>query len=176
MPTIIGFPPIASPDARLLILGSMPSAASLAAGQYYAHPRNLFWRLLGGVLGEALADLPYPERPDILYRHGIALWDVLASCERAGSLDSAIVGDSMRINDFAAFFAAHPCIGQVFFNGGLAARTFRRHVVPGLNRSRLQFTGLPSSSPAHAARGYAEKLACWREALGKAPLLKERLP
>ena len=165
MPLVHSFPPIAAPDARLLILGSMPGEASLRAGQYYAHPRNLFWRLLGDVLGEPLPDQPYAQRVEILKDRGIAVWDVLHSCERTGSLDSAIAPASIRANDFAAFFGGHIAITRVLFNGGLAETAFRRHVRPHLGALPLDCQRLPSSSPAHAALDYVTKLARWRAVL-----------
>lgn len=155
-----GFPPVAAPSARVLILGSMPGQASLQAGQYYAHQRNAFWRIMGDLLGAGPA-LPYAQRLEKLTAAGIALWDVIAACERAGSLDADIVGSSVAANDFAAFFAVHRNIVQVFFNGAAAETAFRRRVLPGLSASRLRLTRLPSTSPAHAARSYADKLAAW---------------
>ncbi|QLQ24531.1 MAG: DNA-deoxyinosine glycosylase [Dechloromonas sp.] len=153
-----GFPPIAAPGARILILGSMPGQASLAAGQYYAHPRNAFWPIMGALLGFAPA-LPYPERAVRLAAAGVALWDVLHACTRPGSLDTAIDRDSAEPNDFAAFFAAQPGIRHVFFNGSAAAALFRRHdqLPPGAAGTRL-----PSTSPAHAGRNFADKLAAWQ--------------
>ncbi len=153
-----GFPPIASPEASILILGSMPGRASLAAGQYYAHPRNAFWPIMGALLGFDSA-LPYPERADRLAASGIALWDVLHACTRPGSLDTAIDHDTAEPNDFAAFFAAQPGIRHVFFNGSAAAALFRRHcrLPPGAAGTRL-----PSTSPAHAGRTLADKLAAWQ--------------
>jgi len=156
---------LAEPKARLLILGSMPGEASLRAGQYYAHPRNLFWRLLGDVLAEPLAELPYERRSVVLAAHGVAVWDVLASCQRSGSLDTAILGNSMQVNDFVSFLAEHPEIRHIFFNGTMAARTFRRFVLPQLAVYDLHLQGLPSSSPAHAALDYVQKLERWRQAL-----------
>lgn len=152
-----GFPPIAAPGARILILGSMPGRASLAAGQYYAHPRNAFWPIMGALLGFDPA-LHYPERAARLAAAGIALWDVLHACTRPGSLDTAIDRDSAEPNDFAAFLAAQPGIHHVFFNGAAAAALFRRHdhLPPGAVSTRL-----PSTSPAHAGRNFAEKLAAW---------------
>ena len=130
----------------------MPGQASLRAGQYYAHERNAFWRIMGDLLG-AGPDLPYAQRLERLTAAGIALWDVIAACERYGSLDSDIVNSSVCANDFSAFFEAHRSIRRVFFNGGAAETTFRRHVLPQLSGVPLQLHRLPSTSPAHAARG-----------------------
>lgn len=174
MTVIRSFAPLAGPEARLLILGSMPGEASLRAGQYYAHPRNLFWRLLGDLLAAPLAELPYEQRPPVLAAHGVAVWDVLASCQRSGSLDSAILGDSIQVNDFVSFLAGHPGIRHVFFNGTMAARTFRRFVLPQLAAHNLCLQGLPSSSPAHAALDYGQKLEQWRQAL--LPILRGSNP
>jgi TDG/mug DNA glycosylase family protein len=152
------FAPIATPDARLLILGSMPGVASLDAGQYYAHPQNAFWRIMGELV-QAGPDQSYDERIRILQKRGIAVWDVLKSCVRPGSLD-ADIRDEVP-NDFAAFFAAHPRIARIGLNGGKAAASFKahaaRHCPPGVTVVRL-----PSTSPAHAARSFAEKCAMWR--------------
>ena len=155
------FPPVISAGAHLLVLGSMPGVASLRANEYYAHPRNAFWQIMGQLFGATPA-MPYDERLDRLQRAGIALWDVIASCERLGSLDSEIVTGSVETNDFPAFFAQYPTIRRVFFNGTAAETHFRRHVLPGLPAAlSLEFHRLPSTSPAHAARNFAQKLAAW---------------
>ena len=155
------FPPIAAPDARILILGSMPGLASLAAGQYYAHPRNAFWPLMSQLLGIS-PDLDYPARVVALSRARIAVWDILHSCRRRGSLDSAIEDDSLLPNDLGGFLAAHPAISHIFFNGAKAESCFRRHVrLPEASRD-IVLTRLPSSSPAHAGRSFTEKLAAWQ--------------
>ena len=154
------FPPIAMPDARVLILGSMPGQASLAAGQYYAHPRNAFWPLMGKLLGFDSA-LDYPARVAVLNDARIAVWDVLASCHRPGSLDSAIAAESLVANDLAGFMANHRLVSHVFFNGGTAEKLFRRHVLPILGTTNLHLTRLPSTSPAHAALSFTQKLAAW---------------
>lgn len=157
------FPPVADPDtARILILGSMPGVASLAAQRYYAHPRNQFWPIMGALFG-AGPDLPYAERLRVLTGAGVALWDVLESCERTGSLDAAIDVRSAQANDFAAFFNAHPGIARVVFNGGTAEKHFRRDVMPHVRT--LDLLRLPSTSPAHAGMAAHEKLALWRAAL-----------
>ena len=145
----------------------MPGEKSLSAGQYYAHPRNSFWKIMG-----ALCDFdpaaPYELRLDALRRSGIALWDVLHSCVREGSLDSAIEGGSIKANEFLAFFHDHPHVALVCFNGAAAERYFARHVLPTLVPSALRYSRLPSTSPAHAALSFQEKLAAWRVAVGKA--------
>jgi double-stranded uracil-DNA glycosylase len=157
------FAPVADPaTARLLILGSMPGLASLQAGRYYAHPRNGFWPIMGALFG-AGPQLAYEERLAVLMRAGVALWDVLASCERQGSLDTAIDLRSAQANDFAAFLQAHPLIERVGFNGALAQTRFRRDVMPHVRR--LDMVRLPSTSPAHASLSMDAKLAAWREAL-----------
>lgn len=161
-----GFPPVANGAARLLILGSMPGQASLLAGQYYAHPRNAFWRIMGDLLG-AGPELPYPQRLARLQAAGVALWDVIAACERGGSLDADIVGRSVRANDFSAFLAVHRSIERIFFNGAAAEASFRRHVLPALADRSLALHRLPSTSPAHAARSYADKLAAWSVIVAK---------
>jgi hypoxanthine-DNA glycosylase len=152
-----GFPPIADRNARILILGTLPGQASLAAGRYYAHPRNAFWPILGEVLGFA-ADSFYENRVAKLHKAGIAVWDVCAAAVRPGSLDSAIAADTIRPNDFIAFYASHPNIGRVGFNGATAARLYRRHALPEAGR---QFVTLPSTSPAHAAMELAAKRRKW---------------
>ena len=159
-----GFPPIAGPDARVLILGSLPGQASLAARQYYAHPRNAFWPILAEIVGFA-ADAPYEARTAALVRAGIAVWDVCAAATRPGSLDSAIAAASVKPNDFAAFFAAHPRIARVAFNGAAAATLYRRHCLPDLGRV---FVRLPSTSPAHASMNFAAKCAKWSQGLSRA--------
>jgi hypoxanthine-DNA glycosylase len=163
MSRLEGFPPIATADAHTLILGSMPGAASLAAGEYYAHPRNAFWPIVGAVLGIDAA-LSYSERTGRLTECGYALWDVLGACRRQGSLDSNIDAASIEVNDFAGFFATHPRIERVFFNGTAAESCFRRHVArdPGA-RFGVACRRLPSTSPANASISHATKLAAWRE-------------
>jgi hypoxanthine-DNA glycosylase len=161
---IHSFKPIAAKTARVLILGSMPGVESLRAAQYYAHPRNAFWRLMGDLVG-ASPDLPYAARTRKLRQAGIALWDVLAACAREGSLDAAIDEQSIIANDLVSFLARHPGITHVYFNGATAERCFRLHVQPALEAGALKLHRLPSTSPAHAARSYADKLRAWRAIL-----------
>ncbi len=155
------FSPVFRADAKVLILGSMPGEASLAAGCYYAHPRNAFWPIMGALFG-AGPELPYADRLARLVEAGVALWDVIARCERSGSLDSSIAPASIVANDFPALFAACPGLRHIFFNGGTAESAFRRHVGLPADTSRLQLRRLPSTSPAHAALGFAQKLDAWR--------------
>lgn len=159
-----GFAPVAAADARILVLGSMPGIASLRQARYYAHPRNAFWPIAAQVLGFDPAD-GYARRLQALQRAGVALWDVLQTCERPGSLDADIRADSLVPNDFAAFFQAHPRIVRICFNGAKAAALYRRHILPRLSAGSLQYFDLPSTSPAHAAASFEQKLAVWRDAL-----------
>ena len=161
------FKAIAGPDARVLILGSLPGAASLAADEYYAHPRNGFWAIMGELVGAA-PTLPYAERVQRLVDRRIALWDVCASARRIGSLDTAIRSDSVLPNDIAGFFSSHEDVSLVCFNGVKAGEIFRRLVLPDLGpaSSRIRRRTLPSTSPAHAGMPFTKKLEAWREALG----------
>lgn len=161
---IQSFAPIADTRATRLILGSMPGVASLAAGQYYAHPQNAFWRIMGELLGFA-PDAPYSERVLALIRARIAVWDVLQFCERPGSLDSAILRDSEVANDFMSFFREHPSVAQVFFNGSAAEVCFRRHCTDQNGVQSIRFQRLASTSPAHATLRFDAKLEAWRAAL-----------
>lgn len=164
MTRIRSFPPIADAGARILILGSMPGRESLRANQYYAHPRNAFWPIMGE-LADALPALPYEQRALKLRAAGIALWDVLASCTRPGSLDSDIAPDSIHPNDFAAFFEMHPHISRVYFNGSMAEQSFRKHVLPRLGHLTLRLQRLPSTSPANASLRFEQKLEAWKTIL-----------
>lgn len=159
------FAPVAAADARALVLGSMPGEASLTAVRYYAHPQNRFWPIMGALVGAAPA-LPYEQRLQRLIDARIALWDVLASCERVGSLDTAI--RAPQANDFAAFFAAHPQVRTVLFNGAQAETSFRRLVLPGLATPWPALLRLPSTSPANASQRPEHKLQAWREGLSAA--------
>jgi double-stranded uracil-DNA glycosylase len=149
-----GFAPVVDPRVRTLVLGSFPSTASLGAGQYYGHPRNQFWRLMGAVLEEPLAQLPYPERLQRLLAHHIGLWDVIAECAREGSLDSAI--RQAVPSPLEPVLAGLPELRRVFFNGATAGRSSRWFTARG-----YQTCVLPSSSPALTI-GFEAKLECWR--------------
>ncbi|HLK70787.1 MAG TPA: DNA-deoxyinosine glycosylase [Steroidobacteraceae bacterium] len=160
------FPPIVRPDARILILGSMPGTASLAAGQYYAHPHNQFWRLLGEICGAGI-ELPYARRLERLQQQRLALWDVLDSCVREGSLDSAIEHHSAVPNDIASLLRAAPGIRRLCCNGATAYHGVRRYFGSELDAQGITVIRLPSSSPANASWSFARKLAAWRGALAQ---------
>jgi len=156
-PLLRGFPPIVDDDAKVLILGSFPGALSLAAHQYYANPRNAFWPITSELFGFE-PNASYEGRLATLRSHGVALWDVLHQCRRAGSADSAIDPKSLVVNNFAEFFANHPTIARVYFNGAKAADLYRRLAD---TAERVEYRRLPSTSPAHVMRPGA-KLAAWR--------------
>ena len=160
----IGFPPVARSDARVLILGSMPGVASLKASEYYAHTRNVFWQIMSGITGVDAREA-YAQRIAALKTSGIALWDVLQSCQRHGSLDADIEADTLKVNDFAAFFRQHRGIKHVCFNGATAERYFTRYVLPELSARSMRLLRLPSTSPAHAALSFEQKRDTWRAAL-----------
>lgn len=151
----VGFDPVVDANTRLLILGSLPGDASLKAAQYYGHPQNAFWRLIGGVIGRDLPPLPYDDRLTALKAAGVGLWDVIASAERPGSLDAAIRRPEAA--DLRGLVAGLPALRAVAFNGGTAARLGRAILADGEGMSLI---ALPSSSPAHA-RPFEEKAAAW---------------
>ena len=158
---ITGLPPLSHCRARVLILGSMPGAVSLSQQQYYAHPRNLFWPIMATLAG-VNPDLPYPEKTQALINSGVALWDVIGSCQRSGSLDSAIRDE--QVNDFAGFFCGHPQLAAIGFNGAKAWQSFKRYVLPlQIVPQTVHLITLPSTSPAHAAMSFDAKLAQWQQ-------------
>ena len=161
MTLIYSFAPIEDQYAETLILGSIPGRASLAAGQYYAHQRNAFWRIIS-ILLQIDPAAPYEMRIQALKLARIALWDVLQSCKRTGSLDSGIKNETLMVNDFQAFFQAHKRIKRIFFNGAKAETCFRQHILQQTNLELTSFTRLPSTSPANATFSFAQKLAAWR--------------
>ena len=158
MAHVHSFPPLADRDADVLILGSMPGEASLKAQQYYAHPHNAFWRIMGALLGFD-PTLPYEQRIARLSGAHIALWDVLQSCSRDGSLDTTIIATSETANDLVGFLAMHPGIQRIFFNGAKAEASFKRHM---FKPPKLTYQRLPSTSPAHASLSFTQKLEAWR--------------
>jgi len=157
-----GFPPVAAATAHTLILGSMPGVASLQQQQYYAHPRNAFWRIMAALFSVA-ADSSYQQRVEGIVSSELALWDVMKHCRRDGSLDSNIEANSIVANDFATFFQQHPRIKRVFFNGATAEREYLRHVLPTLPTAMqaISIRRLPSTSPANAQLSFEQKLAQW---------------
>lgn len=161
---IEGFPPIAGPDARVLVLGTCPSVASLAARRYYGHPRNAFWPIMEAIFAGG-GSLDYSERAELLVANRVALWDVLHAAVRPGSLDSDIVSGTEVPNDVVGFLAEHPGIRAILFNGTAAESLFRRFVSSGDLPDGLEFRRLPSTSPAHAGRTFGVKLGLWRDAL-----------
>ena len=161
-----GFPPVEPKRAQVLILGSLPSDESIRQGEYYAHPRNAFWPIMGMLFG-AGRELPYAERLRKLAARGVMLWDVLHAAHRPGSLDSAIHPARLEANDVPALLARHPELRKIVFNGGAAEALFRRHVKGkcGDLLEGVELVRLPSTSPAHAAKNFVQKLATWRKAL-----------
>lgn len=162
MTYIHSFEPIAGAKAAVLILGSMPGKASLQAQQYYAHPRNAFWRIIEALF-DLEPDLPYNQRCAQLLAHRVALWDVLKTCTRASSLDSDIDDSSIVPNDFSSFLKAHRQIKYIYFNGAKAEQMYQKYVVPALPAELAEIPSrrLPSTSPAHAGMPFAGKLASW---------------
>jgi hypoxanthine-DNA glycosylase len=161
---LTGLPPLVGPAPRVLVLGSMPGAASLAAGAYYAHPRNAFWTIAGEALGFD-PTAPYDTRAARLTAAGIALWDVIGACRRRGSLDSAIDPASIRVNPIAELIEREATIERVLTNGGLASRLFARHLADALPRT-VEVHAMPSTSPANASWSLKRKRAVWFPALG----------
>jgi hypoxanthine-DNA glycosylase len=158
---LVGLGPAVDRATRLVVLGSFPGEASLRAAQYYAHPRNQFWPLVGTLLGADLAAQPYRERLRKLRAHGLGLWDVYASCRRQGSLDSAI--EDACLNDLASLARRAPALRAIAHNGGESARAMRVTSVLGVPVYRL-----PSTSPANASWSFERKLAAWRDVFERA--------
>jgi hypoxanthine-DNA glycosylase len=162
---LTGLEPAVSPGARVLILGSMPGPLSLRLGEYYAHPRNRFWLVVGELL-DVTAALPYPERVARLEAKGIALWDVLRHCARVGALDKNIDSSTEVPNEIEAFLDAHPAIDRIVLNGKKAERAFEKHVGGSLGNDRgITVRTAPSTSPANAAVKHLELIERWRLAL-----------
>jgi TDG/mug DNA glycosylase family protein len=163
MTQVHSFPPVTDKSVTKLILGSMPGKASLVANQYYAHPRNIFWSVMQTVMN-VRSDLPYATRCKELTQHKVALWDVLKTCTRTGSLDSDIIESSIVPNDFEAFFRAHSRIRAIYFNGAKAESIYIRHVIPNLSPdfASIAMRRLPSTSPANASISLADKITQWK--------------
>ncbi|MDO9169927.1 MAG: DNA-deoxyinosine glycosylase [Methylobacter sp.] len=163
-PLLFCFDPIADLNVELLILGSMPGQESLTANQYYANHRNAFWKIMAEILGFD-PGVSYETRLQALKTGRIALWDVLQSCTRVGSLDARIDANSITANDFQGFFRRHKKIRAVFFNGAKAESVYRQHVLPSVSSVAVSYSRLPSTSPAHASLSYEQKLQLWQAAL-----------
>jgi hypoxanthine-DNA glycosylase len=160
MTQLRGLPPIIGAQARVLILGSFPSPASLAAGQYYAHKQNQFWRILAALLDQPFVEMDYAAKQEAVKAAGLAIWDVYGACERAGALDSAIRNGVP--NDFAALRKSAVVVRLVCFNGQAAGK-----FAPQLTALGFETVVLPSTSPANAGWSFERKLAAWREALNR---------
>jgi hypoxanthine-DNA glycosylase len=156
-PSLTGLAPVVAPATRLLVLGSFPSVASLAAQQYYAHPRNHFWKIVGALCGQPLQAWPYERRIAFVRERGLGIWDVYASCQRSGSLDANI--RHAVPNDLATLAAGLPRLAAIAHNGGESARSHRITSALGVPVVRL-----PSTSPANASWSFDRKLAAWRDA------------
>lgn len=157
------FAPISTLRSHTLILGSMPGIRSLEAQQYYAHPQNAFWKILGDLYGAPVAT--YQQRVALIKKNNLALWDVLKFCRRRGSLDNRIENSSIEVNDFEFFLRSRPLIRRVFFNGAKAEQEFKKRVIPELPAAflaRLALKRLPSTSPAHATLRSADKMKAWQ--------------
>jgi hypoxanthine-DNA glycosylase len=163
-----GFPPVVGAQARVLILGTLPSRRSLELSQYYGHPRNAFWRIMGVLFG-AGPEVPYAERTRRVAAAGVAIWDVLAASVRPGSMDAAIDLATASANDIEGFLGSHPYIRLVCFNGRTAESLFRRLVAPNLEKGSNvpRYETLPSTSPAFAAMSFEEKLERWKVILAE---------
>ena len=157
----IGLSPSVDRRSEILILGSMPGAASLAAQEYYAHPANRFWPLIARLLDEPEVPKDYAKRLGMLLRHHIALWDAIDTCDREGSLDSDI--RNVKANDFTAFLKKWPSIRTIGLNGGKAYTTFAKSNQSLLSRSDLRILKLPSTSPANARWRMDDLLRAWKE-------------
>ncbi|HKX43189.1 MAG TPA: DNA-deoxyinosine glycosylase [Burkholderiaceae bacterium] len=162
-----GLAPVIDRRTRLVVLGSFPGVASLQAQQYYGHPRNHFWPILGAIWRRDLAALPYPQRLGAMLEHGLGLWDVYASCRREGSLDSAI--EAPVLNDLASLPLLAPQLRTIAHNGGESARSMR-HTIAHTQGTGVAVLRLPSTSPANASWSFERKLAAWRTAFEEADI------
>lgn len=158
MTRLQGLPPVLDARTRVLVLGSFPGVASLRAQQYYGHPQNHFWKILGSLWQKPLPAFPYAERVAALLTHGVGVWDVYGACEREGSLDANIL--NAELNDFAWVLRSCPLLQAIAHNGGESFRHARHTGKLGLPVYRL-----PSTSPANASWSFDRKLAAWSEVL-----------
>ena len=161
---LTGFNCVADEHSEILILGSMPGAISIKQQQYYAHPRNAFWKIMEA-LYEIPVDYEYEARIELLRQNGVALWDVVHQCIRPGSLDTNIQLKSVQVNDFTALFKFSPAISKVYFNGGKSAELFKKKALPAISDAMktLEYLQLPSTSPANARLSFQQKLNEWQQ-------------
>ncbi|MES2579229.1 MAG: DNA-deoxyinosine glycosylase [Pseudomonadota bacterium] len=164
MSYVCSFEPVSAPSARVLILGSIPGDASLKAKQYYAHWQNSFWKIMSEITNVSHT-ATYEQRVASLIASKIALWDVLESCTRPGSMDASIVRNSIKVNDFPRFFSEHRSIHIICFNGATAEAEYMKHVMPLNLHVNARLIRLPSTSPAYAAMPFKDKLTAWRTAV-----------
>ncbi len=162
----VGFDAVVGKQPKILILGSMPGKKSLSEQQYYAHARNAFWPIMAQIFSIDI-NLAYDLRLQALTNQGVALWDVLKSCQRASSLDADIVENTIVVNDFVSLLTQYPSIKLVLFNGAKAQQSFKRYAQKAVCELRpsLKLQGMPSTSPAHASMSLAEKTRLWQDGL-----------
>ena len=156
--------PQISANTKIMVIGSMPGEESLRRQQYYGHPQNNFWKFVAATFPEIELNLPYEKRLSLLLKRGIGLWDVLQSCYRQGSLDSAI--KNMEINDFTLLSAKAPQVCKLLFNGKKAYETFiKSKNVDWAEQNKIELVLMPSTSPANASQTREWKLNLWRQEL-----------
>ena len=161
----IGFPPILGSKPKVLILGSMPSQKSLSKQQYYGYPQNAFWKIMAKIF-EYPEEFSYSKRTEIVIQHGIAIWDVIHSCVRPGSLDSSIQKDTVIENNIPELIEHNPSIKKILCNGGTAYQLFQKHFNSWIkNHPEIKLEKLPSTSPAHASLNFDQKLMIWSKAI-----------
>lgn len=160
---VTSLPPRVLANCQVLVLGSLPGVASLQASNYYAHPRNLFWPVMGSLLGvNWTSDLE--QRVQSLLHHRIGLWDVIGRCERRGSLDTAIVKKSIQPNPVADLVATLTQLRVIACNGQAAYHAWQRYIEPKLVRIPLVYL-LPSTSPANASWSLTALTRAWAVAI-----------
>ena len=164
MAEVQSFEPVIGTRPRIIILGSMPGVASLESVQYYAHPRNLFWPIMGSLFGIDSA-VPYSQRIEQLRRLPLILWDSLKSCYRPGSLDSRIASQTAVPNDIPGLVEQYPDIRAIVFNGAASEKFFRQLVLPGWTKPEIELLRLPSTSPANAGMSFEQKRDAWKALL-----------
>ena len=162
-PNCVGFPPNINEQCKLIILGSMPSVASLNAGQYYAHPQNRFWPMMAAILEGKEAPRDYDGRIAMLMKHNIALWDAISTCDRDGSLDSAIKNE--RYTDISGLLEKFPSIKTILCNGNKSFACFKRGNKKILTRADIVVKAMPSTSPANAKWRLPMLIDVWSEAI-----------